>query len=404
MIKLTMSNVTCLLLILCMTNIRQVFSQCACPSGCQCNGATVTCNNIKVFPECLPAGSTRLTVYNSKNLTTISSIPKDLTYLEVTDTSVYSVSKHAIADASMLQTLMFSYNDQLRQLDLGEPSDGSHPLTTLNLTKCSVLSEVDNVKEYINLQFITISSCNLQEIDDDMFKGLRKVKTLDISHNHRLDDIDRDAFEDLDALESLSMNDCSLRKLYSEYFDNAYHKNLEYVNTLLNPLQCYKMCDFMQWYWGHSSFLSYAFIGSCTIQSYGNTYVYIVSDLNRYEAGCPTAFGVIIGATLGAFFFICIAACVFVVVCGIDYRKYCCFCCKSQRNRRNSSDNSSANQDQDHTYATAYQTQNEKAHINYPEGAMYTAAPPSYEDVTKAVDQEQSQSINIPEVASSSTT
>lgn len=110
--------------------------------------------------------------------------------------------------------------------------------------------------------FGSINLCFTQKVDDDLFDGLVKLKSVDLSHNHQLKKIDRDAFKTLDSLEQIYLTDCLLYTLYSEYFDNAYHRNLNDVNTLQNPLQCLQLCDFWRWlHDDHQDFLNYANLG-----------------------------------------------------------------------------------------------------------------------------------------------
>lgn len=111
-------------------------------------------------------------------------------------------------------------------------------------------------------------------------------------------------------------------------------------------------------------------------------------NLDRYQAGCPTAFGIIIGVSIGAFILLCIIGCVVIIICGINWRKYLCCCCESQRNRHATDTNQAVSygaQIQTTTYAVP--DIEKPAHDDGQ--LMYQAAPPSYEDLVHATKMEE---------------
>lgn len=348
--------------------------------GCNVTGMNYECTNITEIPHELPLGVTSLYVYHSPYLTTISQLPGNITLLSLEYVGVSNFEPKAIPDVSTtLKELHIKGAESLKKIDVGTPPVSSETaLNVIVIMNCSILSEVDNIAEYKNLQSITINSTYIQSIESSMFKGLSYVTYLDISYNYRLSYIHDNAFKDMYRLQYMHMTGCNLDRLYGNYFDAAYEKGyLKLVKAMLNPYQCSKMCDFTTWYWGHTGFSKIANIGTCIEVNYNTVYAYQVYDLSRYGAGCQPIFWIAFGSIMGALILIGIGMCILVALCGINYKKYCCCCFGgSRRNRRNSFPNGNV----DHTEVDTFYI--DVPGSNQAQVPMYDDSPPIYDELT----------------------
>lgn len=216
-----------------------------CPIGCMCNAQiqSVTCLNlgdtsVTDLLMMVPLSTTKLTIRGAKldHIPMLSFLGNlhNLTYLEISNSSVSTISKSAFSFLFSLRELRLNSN-KLRTVS-GDNFRHLHKLQELDLSDNNI-EDIDPSAflPLMELQYLNLQHNSLQTVPPTIFQTLTKLVRLDVSHN-RINYLHPKVFMKLSMLNNLHLAHNNLDYLHKHLLHNL--TSLIKLSLENNPWDC----------------------------------------------------------------------------------------------------------------------------------------------------------------------
>lgn len=142
----------------------------------------------------------------------------------------------------------------------------------------------------------------LQSFSEGVLRDSPNVRTIDLSHNARLQRLPRFAFSNLTKLKTLALSSCQLEVLYPDHVKAPYESgsSLFLFDGRYNNWHCNEMCEFIDWTASVNHFDSVATMGLCSYPEYLQNRPVLSLESSDVCYSPSDAFIIILGVLFGS--------------------------------------------------------------------------------------------------------